>query len=49
MGLSRQEYWSGLPFASPGDILGPGMEPGSPTLWASSLPSVPPEHQLGTG
>ena len=32
MGFSRQEYWSGLPFPSPGDLLDPGIEPGSPTL-----------------
>ena len=29
-GFSRQEYWSGLPFPSPGDLLDPGIEPGSP-------------------
>ena len=27
MGFSRQEYWTGLPFPSPGDLLNPGMEP----------------------
>ena len=32
MGFSRQEYWSGLPFPSPGDLLDPGVEPRSPTL-----------------
>ena len=32
MEFSRQEYWSGLPFPSPGDLPDPGMEPGSPTL-----------------
>ena len=37
MGLSRQEYWSGLPFPSPGDLPGPGIEPGSPVLQADSL------------
>ena len=31
MGFSRQEYWSGLPFPSPGDLPDPGIEPGSPT------------------
>ena len=31
-GFSRQEYWSGLPFPSPGDLPEPGIEPGSPTL-----------------
>ena len=30
MGFSRQEYWSGLPFPSPGDLADPGIEPGSP-------------------
>ena len=32
MGLSRQEYWSGLPFPSPGDFPNPEIEPGSPAL-----------------
>ena len=32
MGFSRQEYWSGLPFPSPGDLPDPGTEPGSPSL-----------------
>ena len=32
MGISRQEYWSGLPFPSPGDLPGPGIEPMSPAL-----------------
>ena len=32
MGFSRREYWSGLPFPSPGDLPNPGIEPGSPTL-----------------
>ena len=39
MGFSRQEYWSGLPFPSPGDLLNPGTEPRSPVLQADSLPS----------
>ena len=42
MGFSRQEYWSGLPFPSPGDLPDPGIEPGSPTLEADALPSEPP-------
>ena len=42
MEFSRQEYWSGLPFPSPGDLPNPGIEPGSPTLQADSLPSEPP-------
>ena len=37
MGFSRQEYWSGLPFPSPGDLPDPGIEPGSPTLQADPL------------
>ena len=37
MGFSRQEYWSGLPFPSPGDLPNPGIEPGSPALQADSL------------
>ena len=32
MGFSRQEYWSGLPFPSPGDLPDPGIEPDSPAL-----------------
>ena len=35
--FSRQEYWSGLPFPSPGDLPNPGIEPGSPALEADSL------------
>ena len=42
MGLSRQEYWSGLPFPSPGDLPNPGIEPRSPTSQADTLPSEPP-------
>ena len=41
MGFPRQEYWSGLPFPSPGDFLDPGIEPGSPALRADALPSEP--------
>ena len=37
MGFSRQEYWSGLPFPSPGDLSDPGIKPGSPALQADSL------------
>ena len=32
MGFSRQEYWNGLPFPSPGDLPNPGIKPGSPAL-----------------
>ena len=39
MGFPRQEYWSGLPFPSPGDLPNPGTEPGSPALQADSLPA----------
>ena len=39
MGFSRQEYWSGLPFPSPGDLPNPGIEPGSPALQADALSS----------
>ena len=42
MEFSRQEYWSGLPFPSPGDLPNPEIEPGSPTLQAGTLPSEPP-------
>ena len=38
MQFSRQEYWSGLPFLSPGDLPNSGNEPGSPALQADSLP-----------
>ena len=39
MGFSRQEYWSGLPFASSGNLPNPEIEPGSPALQADALPS----------
>ena len=42
MEFSRQEYWSGLPFPSPGDLPNPGIEPGSPALEADALTSEPP-------
>ena len=38
----KKEYWSGLPFPSPGDLPHSGIEPGSPTLQADTLPSKPP-------
>ena len=41
MGFSRQEYWSGLPFPSPGDLLNPGIEPRSPALQTDVLLSEP--------
>ena len=47
MGFSRQEYWSGLPFPSPGDLPNPGIEPGSPALQAEALPSgLPGKPQI---
>ena len=42
MEFSRQEYWSGLPFPSPGDLPNPRIKPMSPTLQADSLLSEPP-------
>ena len=44
MEFSRQEYWSGLPFPSPGDLPNPGIKPRSPALQADDLPSEPPGH-----
>ena len=41
MGFSRQEYWSGLPFPTPGDLPNPVIKPASPALHADSLPSKP--------
>ena len=41
-GFSRQEYWSHLPFLSPGDLPNPGIEPTSPALQADALTSEPP-------
>ena len=38
MRFSRQEYWSGLPFPSPGDLPDPGIEPGSPALQQTLYP-----------
>ena len=43
IGFSWQEYWSGLPFPSPGDLPHPGIEPRSPTLQADALTSAPPK------
>ena len=44
--FSRQEYWSGLPFPSPGDLPNPGIKPRSSTLQADCLPSELPEKPL---
>ena len=41
-GYPKQEYWSGLPFPSPGDLINPGTEPGSPTLAGIFFPTEPP-------
>ena len=46
MESSRQEYWSGLPFPSPGDPPDPGIEPWSPALEADALTSEPPTDSL---
>ena len=45
MGFSRQEYWSGLPFPSPGDLPDPGIKLWSPALQADDLTSEPPGKQ----
>ena len=49
MGFSRQEYWSGLPFPSPGDLPNPWIEPQSPTLQTDALTSEPPGKPKGRG
>ena len=46
MGFSRKEYWNGLPIPSPGDLPDPGIEHGSSTLQADSLPSEPPGKHI---
>ena len=46
MGFSRQEYWSELPFPSPGDLPDPGIEPWSPAFQADTLTSEPPRGIL---
>ena len=46
MGFSRQEYWSGLPFPSSGDLPNPGIQPGSPARQADALPSERPGKPL---
>ena len=47
MGFSRQEYWSRLPFHSPGDLPDPEIEPGSRAFQADALTSEPPEKPSG--
>ena len=49
MGFSRQEYWRGLPFRSPGNLPNPEIEPGSPKLQEDSLPSEPPSKPKYVG
>ena len=46
MEFSRQEYWSGLPFFSPGDLPNPGIKPRSTALEADALTSEPPGKSL---
>ena len=46
MGFSRQEYWNGLPFPSPGDVPDPGIEPWSPEFQADALTSEPPGQKM---
>ena len=46
MGFSRQEYWSGQPFLSPGDLSNSRIKPGFPAMQADSLPSEPPRKPL---
>ena len=48
-GFPRQEYWSGLPFPSPGDLSDPWIEPGTPALQVDSLPFEPPGNHGGCG
>ena len=49
MEFSRQEYWSGMPFPSPGDLPDPGIQPKFPTLQADSLSSESPGKPKNTG
>ena len=49
MGFSRQEYWSGLPFPSPGNLPNPGIKPRSPAVQADSLPTELPGKPLDLG
>ena len=46
MGLFRQEYWSGLPFPSPGDLPSPGTKPTSPALTGRFFTTEPPGKPL---
>ena len=49
MKFSRQKYWSGFPYTSPGDLPDPGIEPRSPVLQAHTLPSEPPRKPILMG
>ena len=49
MGFSRQEYWIGLPFPSPGDLPDPGMEPQSPALAGGFCSTEPPGEPIFYG
>ena len=49
MEFSRAEYWSGLPFPSPGDLPNPGIEPRFPALQVDSLPGEPQGKPKNTG
>ena len=49
MGFPRQEYWSGLPFPSPGDLPNPGIEPESPALSGGFFTPEPPGQPLEKG
>ena len=48
VGFPRQEFWGGLPFPSPGNLLNPGIKPRSPALQAASLPLTPRDSLLNT-
>ena len=48
MGFSRQAYWSGLPFPSPGNLPDPGIEPASPARAGGLLTAEPPGKATGT-
>ena len=49
MGFPRQEYWSGLPFPSPGWLPYPGIKPASPALAGGFFPADPPRKPLAHG
>ena len=46
IGFSQQEYWSGVPFPSPGNLPDPGIKPRSPALLTDTLPSEPPGKSI---